>query len=106
MKNSKEIFKALPENEKLSLIEKLMPNSGTYRQLENEGDFSDGQIEKMTKLFINSINWEQGMELEKICHHDKTCVVNGISKLGNNYEATGYYTDNEFLDISDLEIIM
>jgi hypothetical protein len=102
-KEAKEIFKALPENEKLALIEKVMPMSGTYRQLENSEDFSDTQIEMLSNEFFNSIDWEQGLEMEFLDVHDATYIVNGESNLGNKYEAIGYYSDGMLLFIEDLE---
>lgn len=104
MKNYKEIYQSLPENEKLLLIEKVMPYSGTHRQLEKQGSFSDGQIKEMAELFFNSINWEKGEGMEEIDIHDKMCLVNGVGESGNIYEAVGYYSCNDLLYIYDLEI--
>ena len=105
MENAKEILEALPENELIILIEKVMPMSGTYRQIDERGNWSDGQINTMAELFVNSIDWEQGLEMEEICVHDKTYIVNGESDLGNKYEAIGYYSDDTLLFIQDLEFL-
>lgn len=102
MKNSKEIFERLPENEKLKLIEKIMPCSGTFRQLD-QNMFSESQYDEMYELFFNSIDWAQGIEIDEICVHDKVHVVNGQSDLGNDYEACGYYSDGILLFIEDIE---
>lgn len=104
MENSKKLFNSLPENEKLALIEKVMPCSGTHRQLEESGNLTDGQWDLLKDEFINSIDWEKGLELEEIDIHDKTYIVKGASKLGNNYEAIGYYSDGALLFIEDLEL--
>lgn len=100
---AKEIFKALPENEKLALIEKVMPHSGTYRQLDHSGDWSDVQWRNMGNEFLNSIDWERGLLMEELCIHDKTYIVNGESDLGNKYESIGFYSDGSLLFIEDLE---
>lgn len=99
----KQIFSALPENEKLVLIEKVMPCSGTHRQLEEQGSFSDGQIKEMAELFFNQNEWEQGLELEEIDIHDKSHFVYTTTELGNDFEAVGYYSDGSLLFIDDLE---
>jgi len=99
----KQVFNALPENEKLFLIEKAMPCSGTHRQLEEQGSFSDGQIKEMAELFFNSNEWEQGLELEEISVHEKTHFVYTITELGNEFEAVGYYDNDVLLFIDDLE---
>lgn len=105
MENSKELFNALPENEQLLLIEKVMPMSGTYRQLDESGNWSDAQWTMLKDKFINSIDWEQGLEMEEIDVHDKTYIVNGESELGNKYEGIGFYSDGSLLFIEDLEFI-
>lgn len=103
MEKSKSIFNTLPENEKLALIEKVMPASGAYRQLYNSGFWTNEQWGMLADEFINSIHWEQGAELEKICAHDKTHIVNGESDLGNKYEAIGFYSDDALIFIEYLE---
>lgn len=103
MEKSKSIFNALPENEKLALIEKVMPHSGTYRQLDNSGYWTNEQWGMLADEFINSIHWDQGEELEKICVHDKSHIINGESDLGNKYQAIGLYSDDDLIFIEDLE---
>ena len=105
LENAKKIFEALPENEQLALIEKVMPNSGVYRQHENKCGWSDSMWELLATTFQNSIDWEQGLLMEKICYHDKTYVVSGESELGNKYEAIGFYSDGTLLFIDDLSIL-
>lgn len=102
---AKEIFKALKDEDKIWLIEELMPCSGTYRQLDCQGDFSDGQFIEMANIFIKSDNWTKGIPTDSICVHDKTHVVNGVTKKGNAYEGIGFYSDDELIFIEDLEFI-
>lgn len=102
MNNAKNLFNSLPENEQLLLVEKVMPMSGLYRQIENKENWSDGQWQLLHDEFINSIHWEQGEELESIDVHDKTYIVKGESDLGNRYEATGIYSDDELVSIEYL----
>ena len=104
MKNEKNLFNSLPENEQLLSIEKVMPMSGGYRQLEEKGNWSDGQWQLLHDEFINSIQWEQGEELEKIDVHDKTYSIKGESELGNQYEAVGIYSDYILVSIEDLQL--
>lgn len=105
LEQAKKIFNALKENDKLSLIEKVMPHSGTYRQLDNQGFWTDGQWINLANEFIKSVDWAKGIETEKICIHDSTHVVNGDSENGNPYEGIGFYSDNKLLYIEDLEFI-
>ena len=102
---AKYIFKILPENEKLLLIEKVMPESGKYRQLDNCGDWSDIQWKMLAEHFFNSIDWDRGLLMEDICIHDKIYIVSGESDLGNKYEGIGFYSDDSLLFIDDLEYI-
>lgn len=104
-KKAKEIFNVLPVGEKIELIEKIMPHSGAYRQLQNSGDWSDKQWQMLGDEFLNSIYWERGSELDKICVHDKTHIVNGKSDIGNKYQAVGFYSDDSLLFIEDLQLI-
>ena len=104
MNNAKKLFNSLPENEQLLLVEKVMPISGLYRQIENKKDWSDGQWKLLHDEFINSIHWEQGEKLESIDVHDKTYIVKGESDLGNRYEATGIYSDYILVSIEDLQL--
>lgn len=105
MKNSKEIFKALTQEDKLHVIEKVFPHSGNFRQLDNQGLWTDGQWDMLAEAFMKSVDWTKGIETDKICVHDSNNVVNGISELGNAYEGIGFFSDNELLFIEDLEFI-
>lgn len=102
---AKEIFKALKEDDKLHLIEKVMPHSGNYRQLDNQDSWSDSDWLMLANEFLKSVDWARGIETDKLDIHDKTHVVNGDSELGNAYEGIGYYSDDELLFIEDLEFI-
>lgn len=104
MENTKQLFNSLPENEQLLLIEKEMPMSGDYRQLEEKGSWTDGQWQLLHDEFINSIQWEQGEELEAIDVHDKTYTIKGESDSGNLYEAVGHYSDGELVSVEDLKL--
>lgn len=97
-------FKKLPENEKLKCIEVCFPGTSATRVLE-QNMFTEQQCRHMWHEFTKSIDWEQGLELEEISVHDSTYIVYGKSDLGNEFEATGYYSDGSFLFIEDLEII-
>jgi hypothetical protein len=103
MENSKQIFNSLPEKEKLLLIEKVMPHSGTYRQLEEEGCFSNGQINQMVDIFVKSINWEVEEEFEKLSVHDIEVSIIGIDNYGNKYRAMAILSCGEIEDITDIE---
>ena len=103
MERAKVLFNALPENEKLALVEKVMPVSGTYRQLEESGNWSDGQWRMLHDKFIDSISWEKGAEMDEVSFHDKSFVINGKSELGNEYEGIGIFCDDNLLFIEDLE---
>lgn len=102
---AKQMFKSLREDDKLNLIEKLMPNSGAYRQLENKHDWTDKQWIMLACEFLKQDNWAKGIQVDRISVHDKCHVVNGVSELGNAYEGIGFYSDNELLFIEDLEFI-
>jgi len=105
VKIAKQMFNALTTEDKLFLIEKVMPNSGAFRQLENSGDWSDNQWILLATEFMKFDNWARGLLMEKLDVHDSTHVVNGNSELGNSYEGIGYYSDDELLFIEDLEYI-
>lgn len=57
---AKQIFDSLKEEDKLHLIEEVMPCSGTYRQLENKGFWSDGQWLMLADNILKSYEWEKG----------------------------------------------
>lgn len=106
MKNSKQIFKALTENDKLSMIEKVMPCSGSYRQLDESGNFSQGQFDEMATRFVKSIDWNKVVEVDKLDVHDSQYLINGLSENGNSYDAIGFYSDEELIFIEELECII
>lgn len=101
----KEIFTTLPESEKLALIDKVMPCSGTHRQLEEQGNFSYLQIKWMVEFFINSISWEQIDLFEKLSFHDEIHSIRGISEIGNEYECYGTYSCDELVEIEYLTLM-
>ena len=103
MENSKQNFKEITNEDKLVLIEKEMPCSGTYRQLDEEANFSDNQIKRMMENFTNSIDWEKRVELERVSPHDVAYSVLGTSSTGNKYGAIGNYSCGELVSIQDLE---
>ena len=102
---AKEMFNALIEEDKLHLIEKVMPYSGTYRQLDESGNWSDNQWILLASEFMNYDNWAKGLLMDKLDVHDSSHIVNGDSELGNPYEGIGYYSDNKLLFIEGLEYI-
>lgn len=103
--NYKEIFNALPETEKLALIENIMPCSGTYRQLDEQGIFSDNQIKEMAELFLISVEWEKHELLESISAYDKTYSVFGSTDLGNKFEGCGVYSCGNLITVEDLKLV-
>lgn len=103
MKDLKDLLE-LPEKELISLIEKVMPLSGTYRQIDNSGDWSKGQIQMMIDEFINSIKWDKLELLESISVHDQSYSICGESELGYIYNAMGIYSCDELVYIEDLEV--
>lgn len=103
MKDLKDLLE-LPEKELISLIEKVMPLSGTYRQIDNSGDWSKGQIQVMVDEFINSIKWDRVQLLESVSAHDQSYEIQGESELGFKYSAIGIYSCDELVEIEDLEV--
>jgi len=104
MKNYKNVFNQLPENEQLDLIEKVMPNSGSYRQLENREDWSEMQWKMIYDSFINSLHWYVGEVLDTVSINDRSHSISGESDLGHKYEAVGIYSNNILCDIEDLTV--
>lgn len=103
MTNHERVYNSLPENERIALIEKVMPCSGTFRQHDNRGAWSVDQWKLVYDVFVESIDWEQGELAESICVHDKIYIVNGTSVLGNDYEASGLYSDGTLVEILEVE---
>lgn len=104
MKEHAELLSKISESAKLYAIEKVMPNSGTFRQLE-QNQFTTTQTKMLWGAIENTISWEVDMRFEKVRPFVQEVSVIGHDDFGNKYQASAIECSGEIQDVIDIEVV-